>query len=136
MRIGYKRGFSLISAIFLIVILAVLVTYVVTISSVQHQTSAFSTLSSRALFAAGSGKEWATQSVLSSSSCTAFPAEFTLSGGAADGYRINAECSLETYTENPDTYNVYNLLIVASLGDVDDPDYVSRTVRTRVTDAP
>lgn len=134
--IRYRKGFSLISVIFLLVVLAVVITYAVTISGVQQQTSAFSVLSSRAVFAAESGAEWAIQSVLSNNSCGAFPASFTLSGGAADGFQIDAECSLSTYTENPDIYNVYRLEIIAHLGSVSDPDYISRRVRARVTDAP
>lgn len=131
-----RQGFSLVSVIFLLVVLAVVVTYAVTISGVQHQTSTYSVLSSRAVFAAESGTQWAIQRALSDGSCAAFPAGFALSGGAADGFQIEAECSLSTYTENPDTYNVYSLEVMAHLGNVDDPDYISRRVSARVTDAP
>lgn len=131
-----QHGFSLVSVIFLLVVLAVVVTYAVTISSVQQQTSADSILSSRAEFAAESGTQWAIRTVLSDNSCAAFPADFSLTGGAADGFRIEAECSLSTYTENPETYNVYRLSVIASRGSVDEPDYVSRRVLARVTDAP
>lgn len=132
----FQRGFSLVSAIFLLVVLAVVVTYAVTISSVQHQTSTYSVLSSRAVFAAESGAQWAIRTALSNGSCAAFPVSFTLSGGAADGFQIDAECSLTTHTENPDTYNVYSLEVIAHLGSVSDPDYISRSIRARVTDAP
>lgn len=132
----FQQGFSLISAIFLLVVLAVVVTYAVTISGVQQQTAAYSVLSTRAVSAAESGAEWAVQSVLSNNSCDAFPAAFTLSGGAADGFQIDAECSLSTYTENPETYNVYSLAVTARLGSVGDPDFISRRIRIRVTDAP
>jgi MSHA biogenesis protein MshP len=130
------QGFSLVSAIFLLVVLALLGTYMVTIGTVQRQTSSYSILGSRAVYAADSGVQWAIRSVLTNGSCAGFPASFTLSGGATDGFRIAAECSLTTYTENPVSYNVYSLLVTARLGNVGDPDYISRTIRARVTDAP
>lgn len=131
-----QKGFSLVSAVFLLVVLAVLGTYAVTISTVQRQTSTYSVLGTRALFAADSGVQWAIRSVLSAGNCGAFPASFTLSGGASGGFQVDTECSLSTYTETPQTYNVYSLRVTAHLGNVGDTDYISRTIRARITDAP
>lgn len=139
-RVGRKsaRGFSLVSAIFLIVVIAVIGAAMVTIGSVQQQTSVLSVLSSRALFAAESGINWAIHSVLSNGDCSAFPANFNLNGGAASGFNLALTCDLggSPYTEVPDTFNVYRLTSIATLGSVGDPDYISRSLGAVVTDAP
>ena len=101
-----QRGLNLISVIFLLVVIASIGAFMVTIGNVQQQTSTLSVLSSRALYAAQSGMQWAVKSVLVSNNCSAFPATFNLTGGAANNYTITASCSLDTVTENPNTYNV------------------------------
>ncbi|RBA25739.1 agglutinin biogenesis protein MshP [Herminiimonas fonticola] len=52
------RGFSLVSAIFLLVVLAALGVAMVTISTVQHQSSALDVQGTRAYQAARAGMEW------------------------------------------------------------------------------
>ena len=133
----FSRGFSMVTAIFILVIVATLAAFMVTISGVQQRTSALSVLSTRALFAADSGVQWAVHSVLTAGNCSAFPANFVLTGGAANGYRVSASCSASAHTEAPNPpYNVYRLSVTASLGTLGGEDYVSRTIIARVTDAP
>ncbi len=132
-----QRGINLISVIFLLVVIASIGAFMVTIGNVQQQTSIFSVLSSRALYAAQSGMQWAVRTVLlPPNNCSAFPATFSLTGGAASNFSVTASCSLDTVTENPNTYNVYKLEVLATLGSIGDPDYISRTIRAKVTDLP
>ena len=126
----------MITAIFILVIVAVLAVFMVTIGNVQQQTSVLSILSTRALFAADSGVQWAVRSVLASGNCSAFPASYLLTGGASNGYQINASCTSSAYTESPNTYNVYRISVTASRGNLGDADYVSRTIVAKVTNAP
>ncbi|MDO8464483.1 MAG: pilus assembly PilX N-terminal domain-containing protein [Gallionella sp.] len=53
-----ERGFSLISAIFLLVVIAALGTFAVTLSTTQQQSAALDALGSRAYQAARAGIEW------------------------------------------------------------------------------
>lgn len=132
-----NNGFSLITAIFILVIVASLAVFMVTIGSIQQQTSVLSILSTRALFAADSGMQWAVRTVLTDGNCSAFPAGYTLSGGATGGYQISASCAATPHTEAPGPpYNVYRLSVTASLGNLGAADYVSRTVVAKVTNAP
>lgn len=131
-----QQGLNLISVIFLLVVIASIGAFMVTIGNIQQQTSTFSVLSSRALFAAESGMQWAVSSVLATNDCSTFPASFNLSGGAAKNYSVSATCSLTTHTENPSTYNVYRLSVIATLGSIGDADFISRTISAKVTDAP
>ena len=134
---GTQRGFSLITAIFLLVVVATVGTFMVTIGSTQRQTSVLSVLSSRALYAADSGMEWAIATVLSPPKvCFTSPTTFTLSGGAADGYSVTNTCAASSYTEGANTYNVFSLSTTASHGSVGSADYIRRSVRSSVTTAP
>lgn len=53
-----QRGFSLISAIFLLIVIAALGTFAMTLSTTQQQSLALNVLGSRAYQAARSGIEW------------------------------------------------------------------------------
>ena len=53
-----ERGFSLISAIFLLVVIAAMGTFAVTLSTIQQESAALDALGSRAYQAARAGVEW------------------------------------------------------------------------------
>ena len=129
-------GFTLVSVIFLLVVVATLGAFMVSIGTTQRETSTLSVLSGRALAAAESGIEWAVHSVLTSDACFASPATFTLSGGAAAGYSVTATCSATSHVEGADTYNVFRLAVTASRGSPGSIGHVSRTIRASVTSAP
>ncbi|MBI2994809.1 MAG: pilus assembly protein MshP [Gammaproteobacteria bacterium] len=131
-----ERGFSLVTAIFLLVVVAAIGTFMVTIGTTQQQTSLLSVLSSRALYAADSGMEWAIATVLNTDACFGSPTTFTLGGGAASGYSVTGTCAVSSHTEGPDTYNVFSLSATASLGSAGSPEYIRRSVRATVTTAP
>lgn len=144
MRVSKQSGFSLIAAIFLIVVVASLGVFMVTIGSVQQQTSTFSILSTRALFAADSGIQWAirriTQNAAAGVNCPAAPAtgqvNFIIGSGAISGYNVVITCNVQNFDEGPDNYNVYNLASLASNGVFGSPDYHSRNIRASITTAP
>jgi hypothetical protein len=108
----------------------------VTIGTTQQQTSLLSVLSSRALYAADSGMEWAIATVLNTNACFGSPSTFALGGGAASGYSVTCTCSASAYTEGPDAYNVFRLTATAAFGSAASPEYIRRSVRSTVTTAP
>ena len=61
-----QRGFSLVSAIFLLVALAALGAAMVTFSTVQNQSQAMDAMGSRAYEAANAGIEWAAYNIATS----------------------------------------------------------------------
>lgn len=62
-----QRGFSLVSAIFLLVVIAALGTFAVTLSTAQQQSSALDVLGSRAYQASRAGIEWGAYQVIQNS---------------------------------------------------------------------
>lgn len=145
MKIKRVKGFSLVSAIFLIVVVAALGTFMVTIGTTQQQTATFSVMGTRALSAADSGLQWAIRRAIRDAgaglNCTAPPAaagqvNFTLNNGVLAGFNTQISCSVQSFTEGADTYNVYTLVSSASLGAVGSGDYFRRAIRATVTSAP
>lgn len=137
MRHTSAQGFSLVSAIFLIVVVATLATFMVTIGSVQQSTSTLSVLASRALFAADSGMQWAIRDVVANNACFTAPDDsFSLSGGITDGYDIRLTCSVTNVDEGPDNYNVFRLTATATRSAPGDVDFHRRSIAASVTTAP
>lgn len=62
-----QHGFSLVSAIFLLVVLAVLGVAMVSFSTMQNQSQALDVMGSRAYQAAQAGIEWAAYTILATS---------------------------------------------------------------------
>lgn len=124
-----QRGFSLISTLFVLVVLAALAGYIVKISTVQHLSSGMSAQSSRAWFAALSGLEWAVYEIRNNGSCPAVPTSFS-----ADGFTIEVDqCSSANIQEGSDHYSLYAIEVTARRGTFGSADYVSRTVQATVS---
>jgi len=49
---------------------------------------------------------------------------------------IDAQCTATPVTEESDGYTVFTLLVTASRGSLDSSDFVRRTIRATVTNAP
>ena len=126
-------GFSLVPALFLLVVLAALGLVAVRLAGVQHQTVVLAMQSGRAYAAARSGIDWSAYQALVNGSCTA--ATLNLTEGGLDGFSVDTTCSSSTHSEGPNTVNVYVIDAFAWSGTYGNPDYVSRRVRSTVTDA-
>jgi len=128
-----QNGFSLVPALFLLVVLAALGIVAVRLSGVQHQTVVLAMQSGRAYAAARSGVEWSAYQALNNSSCAA--ATINLTEGGLAGFTVETDCSSSSHSEGPNTVNVYVIDAFAWSGSYGNPDYVSRRVRSTVTDA-
>lgn len=128
-----QSGFSLVPALFLLVVLAALGLVAVRLAGVQHQTVVLAMQSGRAYSAARSGIDWSAYQALVNGSCAA--ATISLTEGGLAGFSVDTNCSSSTHTEGPNTVNVYVIDAFAWSGTYGNPDYVSRRMRSTVTDA-
>lgn len=134
------RGFSIIAALFLIVVLAVLGAFAVRIGAGQQQTVNLQLLSTRALAAANSGIDWGAYRAMAPApnvkSCGATTLNFT--EAALNGFTVNVVCVSTPHMECPAaTPNcVYRIDSTATLGTYGSPDFVSRHVYATFTDIP
>lgn len=126
-------GFSLVAALFLIVVVAVLGVFAVRIGSGQQQTVNLALLSARALAAANSGIEYGANRALAGT-CTTATVNLTEAGAA--GFTVDVTCDAQTHSENGATVSVYRVDATAYAGTYGMPDYVSRHVYATFTSVP
>ena len=133
MSMRKQKGFSLVPALFLIIVLAGLGAAAVRISMVQQQTVVLAMQSARAYSAARSGLEWAAYDALANGNCGSGTLAYT--EGGLDGFSVSTDCSSTSHAEGSITVNVYTINAFAWSGAFGQPDYVSRRISMTVTDA-
>ncbi len=129
-----QRGFALVAAIFLVVVLALLGIFLVRISGVQNQTVNIALLGARGFEAARAGIEWGAFQALNAASCTT--TTLNLTEGGLNGFDVDVTCTSSTHSETGNTYNLYVIDAESRSGAYGQPDYVSRRMQASVTDAP
>jgi MSHA biogenesis protein MshP len=145
-RIGKQKGFSAIIAVVLIVLFALLGTYMATLSNISSFNTTQSLGSMQSWFAARSGIEWAVYRVINDGNCTTVSAAspLSLSGGSTNGFSVTLTCSVVDDDGLSDgireaggsPYNVYNITASASKGSLGGITYLSKNINISVTDAP
>jgi MSHA biogenesis protein MshP len=139
-----QQGFSLVSAIFLLVVLAALGAAMVSFSTAQNQSQSMDVLGSRAYQAAGAGVEWAAFTIQSNPGAS-FPAATVFSPGTATalGGNLAPFAVTVSYTATPfvdetvagsGVQALTSHFIVASAvyGAAGSPDYVERVVTAKM----
>jgi MSHA biogenesis protein MshP len=136
----YVRGFSLVAAIFVLVILAALGAFMITIGEAARWTTVGAAQGARTYQAAEAGLEWGIfQAVTPPGSCvpnSTFSTTFTLNAGGLNGYSVGVDCTPTGVTEGGIPYNTYAIASKATFGTFGSPDYFSRTLQVTVTSAP
>ena len=135
-----QRGFSIISAIFLVVVLAGLGAFMLTFSTSQQATSAQDIQGSRAYQAARAGIEWGVYQVMIvnninpqkcpgalASSTTTLP---SLTADLAP-FTVTVTCDTTSFTEAGVVGYVYLVTSTATLGTVGSVGYVERRLEIR-----
>jgi len=128
-----QRGFALVAAVFLLVVLAGLGVYAVRIATMQQQTVSAGLRAAQAFQAARTGVSWGAYRSLAASACVS--GTLNLAEGATAGFRVTVQCAQSTHTEGAATVRVYVFDVRAEAGTYGGPDYVSRRVQTKITDA-
>jgi len=135
-----ERGFSMISAIFLLIVIAALGTFAVTLSSTQHQTALLDILGSRTYQAARAGIEWGAYQVVPgsaldfASSCRANGnSSNTISplAGTLANCTVTVNCIAASHLEGASTVWGYQLAASAVQG-AGTFNYVERTIASDV----
>jgi MSHA biogenesis protein MshP len=122
------RGFALVSAIFLLVVLALLGGMMLTMSNSQQISAVRDTLGTRAYFAARAGLEWGSYQVLQNNSCsasTALPNAVT-----ATGFSVQVSCNASgPYDEAGTPLTVYQITSTATTGTLGRHDHAERQLQ-------
>ena len=120
------RGFSLITTLFLLVVVSGLASYLVNLSVAQQYSTALTVSALRGRHAALSGLEWVAYRINHvSSSCPAVPSSL-----AIEGFSVTlTDCSQSVVTEGLSSYNLFDVTVSAERGAFGDADYVNHAIR-------
>jgi MSHA biogenesis protein MshP len=139
--ISLQRGFTVVSAIFLLVVIAMLGAAAVSLSTSQQQTSAMDVLGARAYQAARSGIEWGAFQVLqsgaiNSGNCPVAGASFSVAMPAAlSSFGVSVFCrSSSAATEADTTVTLFELTSTAATtgAAVGTPAYAERQISVTI----
>ena len=133
-----NRGFTLITALFLLVVVALLSVYMINLRNVQQSTIVYGLQGARAMQAAQAGLEFGTYDAINNNNCGA--STFNAGGAALSAFSITVKClSSTTHTEGTapaDTITTYLLTASAQTGSYGTLDYVYRSLRATVSAQP
>jgi MSHA biogenesis protein MshP len=134
-----QSGFTLITAIFLLVVVALFSGYMVNLRSVQQATLVYGVQGARAMQAARAGIEWGIYKAISSVPdpiCLAASGDFSGSGAISD-FRINVTCVASSgHFEGSVEIKAYRLTSTAETGTYGTLDYVSRRLQATISSVP
>lgn len=146
------RGFSLVAAVFILVVLAALGAFMVTIGEVERATTVGAAQGARAYQAAQAGIEWGIYGALNNRAATcggapSTPTTNTIAAAAGlNGFTVDVVCSYTDEQENgitgssaPQTagfFKVFTIAATATFGTFGTPDFFSRSLQVALTDAP
>jgi MSHA biogenesis protein MshP len=133
-RMRNASGFSLISAIFLLVVMAGLGAVMLTFTSVQQTTSTQDLQGTRAFQAARAGIDFGLYQVLA-------PSGTAVCGGAASpvwdgslaGFQTTVNYACDVFTEGGNTITVFTITSTASAGAAGSPHRIERVLRATVS---
>ena len=140
-----QRGFALVAAVFIVVVLALLGIMMVTIGGMQRATTSAAVQGARAYHAARAGVEWGIYQALNTvpgtmcglNPVTVTTGPFSLSAAGLNGFSVTVLCTYTGHREGPaPNYNVYVVTSTATSGNFGDVDYVSRRIQVTATSAP
>jgi MSHA biogenesis protein MshP len=132
---GFQQGFSLVTAIFLLVVLAGLGATMMTFFTAQQQSVLLDELGARAYQASRAGIEWGAYQVVQSSSgvfattCQSGPASQVL---PTQGFSVSVSCSATSAVESAATLWVYRLTSTATRGAAGSADFVERQMQATI----
>ncbi len=142
-----QKGFSLVTAIFLLVILASIGAFMVTIGGTQRATTTAAIQGARAYQAARTGIDWAIFTIQQANNpmdqdpvrtaCTDVidPANFILNVPGLNGFTVTLNCMLTTHDQlGTDNLTVFTIEAIAtSGGNYGNRDFVRRRITATVS---
>ncbi len=142
-----ERGVALVSAIFLLVVLAAVGAFMLNLAGVEQSTTNRALLAARAHYAARAGIEWGIHRARNTSStmCPLSPAvsttSFALTDTGFDGFNIAVGCTRTAHNEaipfgsgQAVNFSVFFLTSTATHGNPGELEHVERRVEATVSD--
>jgi len=129
----FQKGITLVGAIFVLIIVALLGQYLINITGVQRQTSILALQSARAYQAANAGIEWAIFNIINGSNCVDI--NNTAVTTNISNFTTTVLCNtVGTYNEDGTVVAIFQITAESEYGSYGDIDYVSRELETIIHD--
>lgn len=106
-----SRGFALATAVFILVILAAVAAFLLSLSNLEQGRGTLDVQGAKAYQAARAGVEWGAYRVLRDNSCAA-STSFALPAGLSE-FTVTVQCSDTAYDESGSTGHVYLITATA-----------------------
>ncbi len=134
------KGFAIVAAIFLLVVIAGLGVYMLSLYSAQQTNSSQDLMGARAYQAAKAGIEWGTYQIMSPENTSPAGAPYVCTGvmgtpvfaGTLQGFNVSVSCSQTATTEGANNIRVYQVTATATFSTAPSPDYVERQIAAKV----
>lgn len=123
-----QRGFGLVAALFVIVIITLVITAMARLSSTQHGANSLALQQARAYQAARAGLDWGISRAVNAGSCSG--GSVSMAGGGLSEFSVSLSCSSSGYTdEDGSALTIYRLTAQAQNGTPGSrPDYAFRSL--------
>lgn len=128
-----SRGFALVPAIFLLVVVGALGLVAIRVGSGQQHAVTMNLLQARALAAANSGIEWGAYNAIKSGGSCASSTTLNLTEGALNGFTVVVTCSSTAFSIGTGTSFVINASATSGIYGM--PSYVRRVVSATFSNA-
>ena len=134
-----QKGFTLVQAVFILVVLGLLGVVMMRMIGVQSSTGVMALQGARAYHAARSGLEWGAAQVLNDegTGCADIEHEESDDGLLLEGFTVkivSCDKTTDKIKEGTSEYDVYTIKSQATFGSYGSVDYVSRKVQMKVGD--
>ena len=127
-----ERGFSIVSAIFLLVVLSAMGAFMLTFSNVQQMSSAADLQGGKAYQAARAGIDWGAYQILQNNGSCVNSSSVPL-GGNLGSFALTVNCiRYGPYTEGISTVNLYQITATANFGTLGSTTYVERQLQATI----
>jgi len=128
-RRASERGFALIAALILLVVLGTTGAVMLRMTGMQQAGSTLAILGARASLAARSGVDWALHQTMANGGCPADTTTLDLTEGFLSGFRVTVRCRASSHFEGNDERTSLSIESEASFGTPGSPDFVFREVQ-------
>lgn len=128
----HARGFGLVAAMFLIIVVALVVIAMARLSAVQHGSNSLAIQQARAYQAARAGLEWGISHAFNAGACAAGNPD--LAGSTLAEFGVNVACASNNYVDNEGrAVVIYRITATAQNGAPGGrPDYAFRQLTATV----
>jgi MSHA biogenesis protein MshP len=126
------HGFTLVTAIFVLMVVGLLGAYMVRFTGVQLDTTNYALQGARAYQAARSGIEWSIARIINGGSCTDVNAQTAMTFTGIIGFTVTLSCTSQAYTEANLTPTIYTLTALSQYDAYTAGDYSARQLSVSI----